>query len=186
MGSGPGGRGSRRQSGLVLVALMGVLPAGAQDPAPRDPAPQPTGGIRGHVTVPDIGLPFDSVSAILLPPEWSLLWRGEVQQRLDLYSQNYRALIASDPGLFDEISRGAHREATVYVLMRMESSLGAGFGAWESDVSAEGAFEYSRIAEGDYTVVVVARQGGRGMIWAESVSVGGQLPVVLEVENRIQ
>lgn len=185
MTRGSAGRACRRAAppaaGLLMVAVMGWLPARAQEPEAN-----PAGGIRGHVEVPDIGSPFDSVKAVLLPPEWSLLWRGEVQQRLDLYSQNYRVLIASDPGLFEEISQAAHREATVYVLMRMESALGAGFDAWETEVSGDGDFAYSRVGEGDYTVVVVARQGGRGMIWAEGVSVSGGVPVALEVENRIQ
>jgi hypothetical protein len=177
-------RACRQRAGWLILALLGAGPVAAQDPSPASPGPE--GGIRGHVSVPDIGSPFDSVEAVLLPPEWSLLWRGDVQRRLDSYSQAYRGVIASDPDLFEELSRAARRDATVYILMRMESALGSGFPTWVRDVSAEGNFEYSRLGEGDYTLVVVARQDGRGMIWVEGLSVGGSSPEFLEVENRIQ
>jgi hypothetical protein len=169
----------------VLITLLAAscpwVSAQATD-APEAESPA-QGVIRGQVRLPD-EVSFDSVEAVLLSSEWALLWRGEVQQRLDLYSQTYKAAIARDPALFPEISRAAHREATVYVLARMQAQ--PGYPSHVTEISRDGHFEFPAAPFGDYTIVVVARQGSRGMIWTESMSLASPISSPIVIENRIQ
>jgi hypothetical protein len=173
---------------VAVLTLFAVFGAGTpvQEEPVIPPQEQSLGAIRGHVSVPDIGKPFDSVQAVLMPPEWALMWRGDAQRRLDAYSQTYKRAIAQDPGIFRDISRISYREATSYVLARMQGTLGERFREWVREVTPEGRFEYTGIPPGDYNVVVLARDGNRGMIWIENLSVTGSVPEILEVENRVQ
>lgn len=171
---------------LLLILTLGTVPALVQRASCQEgPAPR-LGAIRGHVAVPDIGQSFDRVQAILLPPEWTLTWQGEVQQRLDSYSASYKRQIAADPSFFRVVSANAYQEATRYVLIRMEAELGNEFSLWVREISDEGSFEYTDLPFGDYNVVVLAQLGTRGMLWTERLTVNATIPVSVEIENRVQ
>jgi len=144
------------------------------------------GAVRGQLADSEPDLVFDSIQALLMPPEWALVWRGEVQQRLDAYSQTYKRSIAEDPDLFREISAASYREATSDVMARMQSAMGADFADWLRPVSSDGRFEFEGLRYGEYSVVVVARTRGRAMLWAESFDVNSPVSLFLDIEHRVQ
>jgi len=168
---------------LLLTAVSAA--AGQTDVAPPDP-PAPVGSILGHVSMPEETGPAESAEALLMSPEWALQWRGDVQRRLDAYSQTYRRAIERDPAIFRNISLAAYREATAYVLAEMQRILGDGFRSWVETISPEGRFEYENVPAGDYNIVVLARSGNRNLIWTGTVSVTGPVPEFVEMQNRIQ
>lgn len=171
---------------LLLILALGTVPAFVGRVSRQESPGAPLGAIRGHVVIPDVGTRFDRIQAILLPPEWTLTWQGEVQQRLDSYSASYKRQIAENPSLFGDISAAAYQEATRYVLVRMQAELRNEFAFWVREVSDEGSFEYTDLPFGDYNVVVLAQLGTRGMLWTERLTVNSTVPVSVEVENRIQ
>jgi hypothetical protein len=171
---------------LLLILTLATLPVSASRASFQESPGSRLGVLRGHVVIPDIGQSFDRIQAILLPPEWTLIWQGEVQQRLDSYSATYKQQIAGNPAIFPDISAAAYQEATRYVLARMQAELGSRFASWVREVSDEGRFEYLDLPFGDYNVVVVAQLGTRGMIWTERLSVDSTVPVSVEIETRIQ
>jgi hypothetical protein len=45
---------------------------------------------------------------------------------------------------------------------------------------------FADVPYGQYKVIVLARQNGTNLMWAETVEINGPIPQFIEVENRIQ
>ncbi len=144
------------------------------------------GGIRGYVSLPHELEGVETGRAYLMPPDWALVWRGEVQRRLDTYSQTAKRAIQRDPALFQRISQAAYRESTAYVMAQMQAATGDDFEAWVKDVSVDGRFEYDGIPVGEYSVFVVLGDEQRNAMWIGTIIVTGGRPTLVEIENRIQ
>jgi hypothetical protein len=144
------------------------------------------GTIAGHVTPPEDSEIVDPLQAVLMDPRWVDIWNGDVQKRLDAYSERYRDAFDRNRDFFDQISNMARRDAVVFVISRMQRDLGGTFQDLVREVSGEGRFEFRDVPFGEYQVIVLARRGRTNLIWVETVEINGSIPQFIEVENRIQ
>ena len=164
---------------LVLVAQQGS----------RQALPEKTvelGTITGHVETPAGTGITGQMQVVLLSPYWVNLWNGEVQKRLDVYFDRYRQAFARSGEFPEKASSLAHRDAIVFVIGRMQRDLGEEFTKLVKTVSPAGRFEFDKLPQGEYTVIVVAAAGGSNLIWAESLQVSSPIPQFIEVRTRIQ
>jgi hypothetical protein len=166
----------------LLVAPVQVNPAEAR----AEQAQPAVGTIAGHITPPEDSEIVDPLQAVLMDPRWVDIWNGDVQKRLDVYSERYRAAFARNRDFFDQVSNMARRDAIVFVISRMQRDLGATFQDLVREVSGEGRFEFREVPFGEYQVIVLARRGRTNLIWVETVEIKGPIPQFIEVENRIQ
>ena len=166
----------------LLVAPVQVNPAEAR----AEQAKAAVGTIAGHITPPEDSEIVDPLQAVLMDPRWVDIWNGDVQKRLDVYSERYRAAFARNRDFFDQVSNMARRDAIVFVISRMQRDLGATFQDLVREVSGEGRFEFREVPFGEYQVIVLARRGRTNLIWVETVEIKGPIPQFIEVENRIQ
>lgn len=176
---------------IILTTLIGVaslaspLQSNSAETTPG-PAQAAVGTIAGHVEPPDSDAIVDPLQVILMSPSWLDVWNGDVQKRLDVYGQRYRAAFAGNQDFFDQIANMARRDAIRFVLSRMQRDLGGEFQNLVREVSAEGQFEFTDVPFGQYQVIVLARQDTTNLIWVETVKIDGPIPQFIEVENRVQ
>ena len=162
----------------VAVALTGL--AGAAQEAVE------TGIIVGQVPLPeDIG---DGVviQAILMSPQWTAIWNGAVQQRIDNYFAANIAAVNENRALFAQISARAQRVAIEVVMARMQVSLGDQFSESVRDVNSDGGFEFGPVPFGDYRIIVAGRIDEVNRIWSGAVTVRSSVPEFIEIRDRIQ
>ena len=176
---------------IILTALIGatllVGPAHVNPADTRLEQAQPAvGTIAGHVTPPEDSEIVDPLQAVLMDPRWVDIWNGDVQKRLDAYSERYRAAFDRNRDFFGQIANMARRDAIVFVISRMQRDLGGTFQDLVREVSGEGRFEFRDVPFGEYQVIVLARRGRTNLIWVETVEINGSIPQFIEVENRIQ
>ena len=176
---------------IILTALIGatllVGPAHVNPADTRLEQAQPAvGTIAGHVTPPEDSEIVDPLQAVLMDPRWVDIWNGDVQKRLDAYSERYRDAFDRNRDFFGQISNMARRDAVVFVISRMQRDLGGTFQDLVREVSGEGRFEFRDVPFGEYQVIVLARRGRTNLIWVETVEINGSIPQFIEVENRIQ
>jgi len=148
------------------------LVAGAQEP-------QQTGTIVGSLASPQ------PVQVILLSPQYVDLWSTEVQKRLDLYWQQYQVAVRTRKEYFSELSKQAHRDATIYVVNRMRRDAAGKSAEYWIQTSTDGKFEFKNIPFGEYKVLAIGRSGNQDVIWQEFVKVESQVPHFLELNKRI-
>ncbi len=176
---------------IVLTALISatLLESPPQaNPAATEPRVPETavGTIAGHVELPEDAAIVDPLQVVLMDPGWVDIWNGDVQKRLDVYWERYRPAFATNKDFFDQVANMARRDAVIFVFSRMQRDLGVRFKDLVREVSAEGRFEFADVPYGQYKVIVLARQNGTNLMWAETVEINGPIPQFIEVENRIQ
>jgi hypothetical protein len=146
--------------------------------------PEQTGMIAGTVIAPpqDVSYP---VQVILLSPRYVDLWSSEVQKRLDSYWQRYLPTFKDRKERFAEFSKQAHRDATNYVMARMQLDGGSKVYQYLRETSADGKFEFKDIPFGEYKVLAFGRVGNQDAVWQEFIDVHSPIPHFLELKKRI-
>ena len=170
---------------FLIAALLGAGPreALAEQDSGQDSR---VGTIVGRVAFDQDMEGSDPPRAVLMTPDWALLWNRDVQQGLDVYFNRYRDAVARNRDAYNEIAGWAYRDATRSVILEMQRSLGEEFLKWVREVSVDGRFEFTSVPLGDYRVIVLAVVEGRALIWTEALSVSGPIPQFIEVQNVIQ
>ena len=170
---------------FLLAALLGAGPREAL--AEQDSGHgSGVGTIVGRVAIDDGMEGSDPPRAVLMSPDWTLVWNRDVQQGLDVYFNRYRDVVARNRDAYSEIAGRAYRDATRSVITEMQRSLGEEFPKWVREVSRDGRFEFTGVPLGDYRVIVLAVVEGRALIWTEALSLSGPIPQFIEVQNVIQ
>lgn len=169
---------------LVLAAIfLAPFPQKPQASAPSDPKAVETGVIAGTVVGGVQGEGSGPVQVILLSSEYTNLWNGDVQRRLDVYWERYKPAFAVQKEFFFEVSRMAHREATEYVLGRLRRDTAAS--EYLKQATPEGRFEFKNIPFGEYKILALGKVGDRETIWQQSIDVRSPVPQFLELKNRL-
>jgi len=146
--------------------------------------PEQTGMIAGTVIAPPQDVTYP-VQVILLSPRYVDLWSTEVQKRLDSYWQLYLPTFKDRKELFSEFSKQAHRDATNYVMSRMQRDGGSKVTQYLRETSADGKFEFKDIPFGEYKVLAFGRIGNQDAVWQEFIDVHSPIPHFLELKKRI-
>src|SRR5215510_15806923 len=120
---------------MLTALLLSALLASAEKP-------QQTGIITGSVVLPPQQEISQPVQVILLSPDYADLWVNEVQKRLDRYWQQFQPAFRYRKESFTELSKQAHKEATNYVLTRMQCDLSGNVADYLMQTSADGKFEF--------------------------------------------
>ena len=141
--------------------------------------PQQTGVVAGSVVPPQ------PVQVILLGPGYVDLWATEVQRRLDLYWQQYQVAFGTRKELFSQFSRQAHKDATNYVVTRMQRDLSGKVSNYLMETSPDGKFEFKNLPFGEYKILAFGKNGNQELIWQESVDLRNPIPHFLELKNRV-
>jgi hypothetical protein len=161
---------------LAHLLITAVL-LGAQNPAP-------TGMIAGTVIAPPQDVVYP-VQVVLLSPRYLDLWSSEVQKRLDSFWQLYLPMFKDRKELFAEFSKQAHREATNYVVFRMQRDGGSKVSQYLRETSADGKFEFKDVPLGEYKVLAFGRVGNQDAVWQEFIDIHSPIPHFLELKKRI-
>src|SRR5215510_13492112 len=125
---------------LTNLLMAAVVLAGQQV--------QQTGIIAGAVIAPPPQKISQPLQVILLSPRYLELWHDEVQKRLDLYWQRYQPTFRDRKEYFLEFSKQAHKDATNYVLNRMQGDLANKLSEYFGVTSPDGKFEFKYIPFG--------------------------------------
>jgi len=157
---------------MLTVLLLSALLASATKP-------QQTGIITGSVVLPPQQEISEPVRVLLLSPDYADLWVSEVQKRLDRYWQQFQPAFRYRKESFTELSRQAHREATNYVLNRMQSDSSANISEYLMQTSADGKFEFKNI------FLAVGKIGNQDVMWHEFIDVRSAIPHFLELKKRV-
>jgi len=147
--------------------------------------PQQTGIITGSVVLPPQQEISEPVQVILLSPVYSDLWVNEVQKRLDRYWQQFQPAFRYRKESFTELSKQAHKEATSYVVNRMQRDSAGNISEYVRRISADGKFEFKNVPFGEYKVLAVGKVGNQDVIWHEFVDVRSAVPHFLELKKSI-
>src|SRR5215813_15500962 len=116
---------------MLTALLMTALLVSAEKP-------QQTGIITGSVVLPPQQEISEPVQVILLSPAYADLWVNEVQKRLDRYWQQFQPAFRSRKESFIELSKQAHKEATNYVLNRMQRDSSGSISNYLMQTSTDG------------------------------------------------
>jgi hypothetical protein len=144
-----------------------------------------TGIITGAVNPPPQQQIAKPVQVILLSPRYTNIWNSDVQKRLDVYWEIYKAALKSRKDFFFEVSKQAHWEATNYVLMRIRGDSSNNVSDYLQETSADGKFEFKNVPFGEYTVLAVGKLGEQDVMWQEIVDVRSPIPQFLELSKRV-
>src|SRR5215813_2733600 len=161
---------------MLTALLLSALLASAEKP-------QQTGIITGSVVLPPQQEISEPVQVILLPPDYADLWVNEVQKRLDRYWQQFQPAFKYRKESFTELSKQAHREATNYVLTRMQRD--SNISRYLMQTSTDGKFEFKNIPFGEYKVLALGKIGNQEVIWHEFIDVRSDIPHFLELKKRV-
>ena len=159
---------------LLLTALL----ASAEKP-------QQTGIITGTVVLPSQQEISEPLQVILLSPAYAEIWVNEVQKRLDRYWQQFQPAFKYRKESFTELSKQAHREATNYVLTRMQRDPSSNISRYLMQTSTDGKFEFKNIPFGEYKVLALGKIGNQEVIWHEFIDVRSDIPHFLELKKRV-
>jgi hypothetical protein len=141
--------------------------------------------ISGSIVAPPQQQILQPVQVILLPPRYADLWNTEVQKRLDVYWQQFQPTLRDRKEFFAEFSKRAHRDATVYVLTRMQFDLSNKFSDYLIEMPPSGRFEFKNVPFGEYNILAIAKIGNQDVMWHELVDVRSPIPLFLELKKRI-
>jgi hypothetical protein len=163
---------------MLMLLLLTTLLASAENP-------QQTGIITGSVVLPPQQEISGPVQVILLSRDYSDLWVNEVQKRLDRYWQQFQPAFRYRKETFTELSKQAHKEATNYVVTRMQRDSSGNISEYLMQTSADGKFEFKNIPFGEYKVLAVGKIGNQDVMWHEFIDVRSAIPHFLELKKRV-
>jgi hypothetical protein len=163
---------------MLTLLLLTTLLASAENP-------QQTGIITGSVVLPPQQEISGPVQVILLSRDYSDLWVNEVQKRLDRYWQQFQPAFKYRKETFTELSKQAHKEATNYVVTRMQRDSSGNISEYLIQTSADGKFEFKNIPFGEYKVLAVGKIGNQDVMWHEFIDVRSAIPHFLELKKRV-
>jgi hypothetical protein len=163
---------------MLTALLLSALLASAEKP-------QQTGIITGTVVLPPQQEISEPVRVILLSPDYADLWVNEVQKRLDRYWQQFQPAFRYRKESFTELSRQAHKEATNYVLNRMQRDASSNISEYLMQTSTDGKFEFKNIPFGEYKVLAIGKIGNQDVMWHEVIDVRSAIPHFLELKKRV-
>jgi hypothetical protein len=169
---------SARIYSMLILLLLTALLASAENP-------QQTGIITGSVVLPPQQEISGPVQVILLSRDYADLWINEVQKRLDRYWQQFQPAFRYRKETFTELSKQAHKEATNYVVTRMQRDSSANISEYLMQTSADGKFEFKNIPFGEYKVLAVGKIGNQDVMWHEFIDVRSAIPHFLELKKRV-
>ena len=161
---------------MLKVLLVTALLVSAEKP-------QQTGIITGSVVLPLQQAISEPVQVILLSPAYADLWVNEVQKRLDRYWQQFQPAFRYRKESFSELSKQAHKEATNYVVTRMQRDSSSN--AYLMQTSPDGKFEFKNIPFGEYKVLAVGKIGNQDVMWHEFIDVRTPVPHFLELKKLL-
>src|SRR5215813_2474385 len=163
---------------MLKLLLLTALLASAEKP-------QQTGIITGSVILPPQQEISEPVQVILLSPAYADLWVNEVQKRLDRYWQQFQPAFRSRKESFIELSKQAHKEATSYVVTRMQRDSAGNISEYVRRTSTDGKFEFKNLPFGEYKVLALGKIGNQDVIWHEFIDVRSDIPHFLELKKRV-
>jgi|GEM_PF-1524975 len=158
---------------LILAFALGAAPA-AQE-----------GAISGRLVPPGNLVISKPILVVALSSEYTEIWNGDVQLRLDTYWESYKPTFAKDKQLFVEVAQMAYRDAlrNIIALMRRDGRLNAANFARES--TPDGRFEFRNLPFGEYKIVAAGAVGDREFVWQEVVEVNSAAPRYVQLKKHI-
>jgi len=122
---------------------------------------------------------------VLLPPEYLEMWNTDVQERLDNYWERYKPTFIQQKELFAEVEKMAYRDAFEHIVALMRRDNRTRSADLVRASTADGRFEFKNVPPGRYKILALGRAGNQEMVWADSVDLGGAVPLYVQLKKTI-